>query len=52
MIATGQSGNPLSKWWGSFVERWAAGQSITLTGTPDTLLSDGARELMLRPEPN
>lgn len=52
MIATGQSGNPLSKWWGSFVERWAAGQSITLTGTPDTLLSDGARELMLRPESN
>jgi penicillin amidase len=35
MIATGQSGHPLSDHWGSLLQRWRDGDVLTLGRTPD-----------------
>jgi penicillin amidase len=41
IIATGESGNPLSPHFGDFAERWRAGQSVTLSGTIDAVAATG-----------
>ena len=46
MIATGQSGNPLSSHYGSLSERWRDGMSVSLA--PETWAV--AEQLVLRPE--
>ena len=37
IIATGQSGNPLSPHYNDFVDRWRNGEYLTLTGTREAL---------------
>ncbi|WP_431859642.1 penicillin acylase family protein [Azospirillum sp.] len=49
VIATGQSGNPLSAHWGDFVERWRQGESVRLTGDREALRKAGAQVLSLKP---
>jgi penicillin amidase len=49
VIATGQSGNPLSAHYGDFLRRWRDGVSRTLTGTPAALTAAGADRLTLVP---
>ncbi len=41
IIATGESGNPLSPYYGNFVERWRDGQAIRLAGTADQVAAKG-----------
>lgn len=50
VIATGQSGNPLSPHWGDFTTLWADGGAVTLAGTSDQLRAGGAERLLLTPE--
>jgi len=50
MIATGQSGHPLSKHYGDLTPLWNAGQSLTLSGTAEELAKQGAAHLVLQPE--
>lgn len=50
VIATGQSGNPLSAHWGDFTPLWAAGRSVTLAGDRETLVRAGGRVLALTPD--
>ncbi|GIL38639.1 penicillin acylase family protein [Roseiterribacter gracilis] len=47
-LATGQSGNPLSRHWGDFVGRWRDGASVTLVGGPDEAAA-GKKQLRLLP---
>ncbi len=49
MIATGQSGNPLSAHYSDLVEAWRDGDWITLSGTPGDLADTDARSMTLRP---
>lgn len=49
VIATGQSGNPLSAHWGDFVERWRQGGSVRLAGDREALRKAGAQTLSLKP---
>jgi len=49
MIATGQSGNPLSPHWGDLVRSWRDGGTLRLTGDRGTLSTDGAKVLTLTP---
>ncbi|MFD1624233.1 penicillin acylase family protein [Azospirillum griseum] len=49
VIATGQSGNPLSPHWGDLVSTWRDGGSLRLTGDRGTLLAAGAEVLTLTP---
>jgi len=49
VIATGQSGHPLSPHWGDMVETWASGGHFPVAGDPSALAADGARTLTLRP---
>lgn len=46
VIATGQSGNPLSRHWGDFAQRWRDGATVTLSGGPDELTRAGASRLL------
>lgn len=48
MIATGQSGNPLSPHYGDFVERWRDGRHVTLD-TDRTAIAAGESRLVLTP---
>lgn len=48
VVATGQSGNPLSRHWGDFVRRWRDGASVTLVGGPEEATA-GKRQLRLAP---
>jgi penicillin amidase len=41
IIATGESGNPLSPYYRTFVRRWRDGGSVTLSGTADEVASRG-----------
>jgi penicillin G amidase len=50
-IATGESGNPLSRHYRDFLERWRDGVGRTLTGTPAALAESGAELLTLVPPP-
>ncbi|MEQ9812570.1 MAG: penicillin acylase family protein [Azospirillaceae bacterium] len=49
IIATGQSGHPLSDHYGDLREPWAAGQHVTIAGTPGYLAANGLGMLTLRP---
>jgi penicillin amidase len=49
VIATGQSGNPLSPHWGDFVARWRDGGTVRMAGDRDTLARAGAQILTLKP---
>ncbi|WP_448205545.1 penicillin acylase family protein [Azospirillum sp. sgz302134] len=49
MIATGQSGNPLSPYWGDLVRSWRDGGTLRLTGDPGALAAEGAKRLTLTP---
>jgi penicillin amidase len=48
-IATGESGNPLSRHYRDFLERWRDGIGRTLSGTPAALAESGAELLTLAP---
>lgn len=37
MIATGQSGHPLSRHWGDLLEPWRRGQTLRLGRVPETV---------------
>lgn len=49
VIATGQSGHPLSSHYGDLVARWQAGDGFTIAGTPQELLASGVGSVTLRP---
>jgi penicillin amidase len=51
MIATGQSGNPLSPHWGDLVANWRDGQYLTLSGDEGDLSAAGASLTTLQPRP-
>jgi penicillin amidase len=50
VIATGQSGNPLSPHYADFVRRWAEGRHVAVAGTREDLLAGGAHSFLLTPE--
>ena len=49
MIATGQSGNPLSRHYNNLVEPWRDGRYITLSGEREALQKNATRVLRLQP---
>lgn len=49
VIATGQSGNPLSRHFTDLVRRWHAVEYLTITGSRDQLAKAGGEVLMLVP---
>lgn len=49
IIATGQSGHPLSPHWGDLVDTWQAGGAISLSGSEDLLAAGTEGTLTLRP---
>lgn len=49
VIATGQSGNPLSRHWGDLVTLWRDGGALRLSGDRGTLTAAGAEVLTLTP---
>ncbi|MEM1140508.1 MAG: penicillin acylase family protein, partial [Pseudomonadota bacterium] len=49
MIATGQSGNPLSKWYRNFSEPWADGVYLTIPTDPEVYRAEAAGIWVLRP---
>jgi penicillin amidase len=49
MIATGQSGNPYSSYYGNLVERWRDLGWVRIHGTPADLAERGVGTLTLRP---
>lgn len=49
VIATGQSGNPLSAHWGDFIKRWRDGATVRMAGSRDELARAGAQILLLKP---
>ena len=50
MIATGQSGNFLSRHYKDFLTRWRDGESVKISGSRDALLEAGASHLRLTPK--
>jgi penicillin amidase len=50
VIATGESGNPLSAHYGDFLERWRNGGARPLAGSPAALAAAGADLLTLAPQ--
>ena len=50
MIATGQSGNPLSPYFDDLIEPWRDGQWLTLGAPPEELQQTSIGTLTLRPE--
>ena len=51
IIATGQSGNPLSRHYGDFARPWRDGETITLAGTAAQIDRRGIGVLTLNPSP-
>ncbi|WP_051512645.1 penicillin acylase family protein [Skermanella stibiiresistens] len=51
MIATGQSGDPLSSHYGDLVERWRNGDHFTIAGSLDEVTATGLGRLTLLPAP-
>lgn len=51
IIATGQSGNPLSPHYGDLVEPWRDGRMITISGSEQQLIDRGLTPLVLTPTP-
>jgi len=51
IIATGQSGNPLSPHWGDLVADWRDGRSLTLSGNEADLAAAGESLTTLQPPP-
>ncbi|MEM8916808.1 MAG: penicillin acylase family protein, partial [Pseudomonadota bacterium] len=51
IITTGPSGNPLSPFYDSMVDRWRDGETVSLAGSPDNLAQTGLGVLTLRPMP-
>lgn len=49
MIATGQSGHPLSSFYGNMVAPWAEGRFISLHGSENELSAAGSKSLRLHP---
>lgn len=49
VIATGQSGNPLSRHWGDLVRLWRDGGGLRLSGDRGSLAAAGAEALTLTP---
>lgn len=49
MIATGQSGNPLSAYYDNFIERWRDGEFITLRGGREELAGSSLGVLFMQP---
>ncbi|MGP1396154.1 MAG: penicillin acylase family protein [Inquilinaceae bacterium] len=49
VIATGQSGHPLSNQFGAFVERWRDGEGVALTGDRAALAATAIGTLILTP---
>ncbi len=49
MIATGQSGNPLSPHYSDLLERWRDGRYIPIAGRPADLERGAVGKLVLRP---
>ncbi|NBB84158.1 MAG: penicillin acylase family protein, partial [Alphaproteobacteria bacterium] len=49
VIATGQSGHPMSPHWGDFVQMWAAGGHTTIAGDPATIAETGRGTITLEP---
>ena len=52
MIATGQSGNPLSGHYSDLVEPWREGRYVTLSGERKNLQATATRILRLQPAPS
>ena len=50
IVATGQSGNPLSSHYGDMTSLWRDGKTITLAGTRERLRAEADGELILAPE--
>lgn len=50
VIATGQSGNPMSHHYGSMVDLWREGEAVPLGGSPEELIGRGLEVLTLRPD--
>ena len=50
MIATGQSGNPFSSHFSDLVRRWRDFDYLTLAGSRDALIAQGAERLILMPQ--
>lgn len=51
VLATGQSGNPLSPYYGDMNALWLAGRSVTIPRTLDPQRTDPSRRLRLEPLP-
>ncbi|HYD31548.1 MAG TPA: penicillin acylase family protein, partial [Azospirillaceae bacterium] len=51
IIATGQSGNPLSAHWGNLVQRWRDGGHVLLAGSAEDVAANGLGTLTLTPVP-
>lgn len=51
VIATGQSGNPLSRHWGDIAGRWQRGELFAIAGTLDDLIARRYSRLVLEPAP-
>jgi len=49
VIATGQSGNPLSRHWGDLAGRWQRGELFAIAGTLDDLVARRLDRLVLEP---
>ena len=49
MIATGQSGNVLSRHYGDLLRRWRNGEYVRIAGTREALVEDVTGRLVLRP---
>ena len=50
IIATGQSGNPLSEHYGSLVPFWRDGMAVPIAGSPEDLSQTGLGLFTLRPD--
>lgn len=51
MIATGQSGNPLSPHYGDLVTPWRDGAHFAIAGSPAAIAATGLGTLLLQPRP-
>jgi len=49
IIATGESGNPLSPYFGNLTKRWRDGEPIKLTGTADEVAARGLGRMRFTP---
>ena len=50
MIATGQSGNVLSRHYGDLLRRWRDGEYVVIAGTREALVRGAIGSLVLRPK--